>query len=77
MEDLQEELTEEEEADEQFAEAPGFKPSLEERLRMNFENPRRSGGGDVKTLVPDPKTVAIKMTSGGPSRTFVFKSLSI
>ncbi|XP_038071235.1 uncharacterized protein LOC119740106 [Patiria miniata] len=59
---------EEEEEEEQFVEVTGFKKSSSvEMIKMHFENPRRSGGGDIKTWEHDPKTGVIRMTFENPS----------
>ncbi|XP_038071270.1 protein mono-ADP-ribosyltransferase PARP14-like isoform X2 [Patiria miniata] len=70
--DEKEEEEEEEEEEEKFVEVTGFNQlssSSEEMLRMHFENPKRSGGGDIKTWEHDPKAKAIKMTFENPSLT--------
>ncbi|XP_022091702.1 uncharacterized protein LOC110979878 [Acanthaster planci] len=58
---------EESEHEEQFVEVTGFKPSSAEMLKMHFENPRRSGGGNIKTWEHDPKTRTIRLTYQDPS----------
>ncbi|XP_038071234.1 uncharacterized protein LOC119740105 [Patiria miniata] len=56
------------EDDELVVEVTDFKPSTsDEMLRLYFETPRKSGGGDLKTFDHDPKTGAIILTFENPS----------
>ena len=44
-------------------EVTGFKSTTDdEMLRLYFENPRKSGGAEIKTLEKDSKTGAIRIT---------------
>ncbi|XP_071793808.1 protein mono-ADP-ribosyltransferase PARP14-like isoform X2 [Asterias amurensis] len=47
----------------QLIEVTGFKPSTEsDVLKLHFENRRKSGGGEIKTMKKDSKTGAVRIT---------------
>ena len=55
--------TDHDEEYDQLIEVTGFKPSTESAvLKLHFENNRKSGGGEIKTLKKDSKTGAVRIT---------------
>ncbi|XP_038071240.1 protein mono-ADP-ribosyltransferase PARP14-like [Patiria miniata] len=62
MKEMAKDQREEGDDEDRFVEVTGFNRSSEKVLKMHFENPIRSGGGDIKAWEHDKKTGAIRMT---------------
>ena len=55
------------EEDEQLIEVTGYKKTQDIGvLKLYFENPLRSGGGEIETIGRDPKTGAVRITFKNP-----------